>query len=250
VISRNPELRLQRPDGAHWRRGDTGFGMVEVVMAVVVLVAVSVAAIGVLTASAKSELTARQGDQGLLVASAAMENAAAYDCGATTVAPRVKGSVDTALLDVRVQRCHALGDATWPETDGVLRFTVKMSTTWVQFNPSRLTTLTRDNLRLRREVVVTWSRSGRARQRTLVDMAALPPDALAISNPGSVTVKAAGGTAAIELASGYRVQHTAGPDGLVRFPFLEFGSYALFINNLPSGTVSPNVSVPDVRVGF
>jgi len=219
-------------------------------MAVVVLVAVSVAAIGVLTASAKSELTARQGDQGLLVASAAMENAAAYDCGSTTVAPRVKGTIDAALLDVRVQRCHALGDATWPETDGVLRFTVKMATTWVQFNPSQLATLTSDNLRLRREVVVTWTRSGRARQRTLVDMAALPPDSLAISNPGSVTVKAAGGTAAIELATGYRVQHTAGPDGLVRFPFLEFGDYPLFINDLPSGTVSPNVSVPDVHVGF
>ena len=250
MISRNPEQRLRRADGQDRQRGDAGFGMVEVVMAVVVLVAVSVAAIGVLTASAKSELTARQGDQGLLVASAAMENAAAYDCGSTTVAPRVKGAIDAALLDVRVQRCHALGDATWPETDGVLRFTVKMSTTWVQFNPSRLATLTRDNLRLRREVVVTWSRSGRARQRTLIDMAALPPDSLAISNPGSVTVKAAGGTAAIELASGYRVQHTADPDGLVRFPFLEFGSYALFINDLPSGTVSPSVSVPDVRVGF
>ena len=219
-------------------------------MAVVVLVAVSVAAIGVLTASAKSELTARQGDQGLLVASAAMENAAAYDCGSTTVAPRVKGAIDAALLDVRVQRCHALGDATWPETDGVLRFTVKMTTTWVQFNPSRLTTLTRDNLRLRREVLVTWTRSGRARQRTLVDMAALPPDSLAISNPGSVTVKAAGGTAELVLAPGYSVQHTAGPDGLIRFPFLEFGDYDLIINGAPAGKASPKVSVPDVLIGF
>jgi hypothetical protein len=225
-------------------RGDDGLGLVEVVMAVVVLVIVSVAALNVVTSSSKSELTTREGDQGLLVASAAMENAAAYDCGITT------SPLAPALLDVRRERCRELGDASWTEVNGPLTFVVNLTTTWVAFRANDTVTAPGvADLRLRRTVTVTWTRGGRVRSRTLTAMAAVPPDAIAFSNVGSVTVRAPGGTAALELAPGYVVTHTADADGKVRFPFLEYGQYGVFVNGVESAqSVQITPTVPDADV--
>ena len=213
-------------------------------MAVVVLVVVSVAALQVVTASSKSELTTREGDQGLLVASAAMENAAAYDCGITTTA------LDPTLLDTRRERCRELGDATWTEVSGALTFTVHLATTWVAFRANdNVTSTTRDDLRLQRTVTATWRRAGRTRTRTLTAMAAVPPDAIAFSNIGSVTVQSPAGTAGIEVSPGYVVTHTADASGKVRFPFLEFGEYRLFVNgNEVPQSVQVTPLLPDAVV--
>lgn len=208
---------------------ESGIGLVEVVMAVFVLVIVSVSALHVVTAASSSELSTREGDQGLLVASAAMENAATYDCGITTSA------LDVELLAKRKARCRQLGDATWTEVNGPITFTARMATTWVEFRPNAtVTTVGVDNLRLRRTVTVSWTRGGRTRTRSLTAMAAVPPDTISISNVGSITVRAPNGTAGLELLDGFVVTHTADVDGLVRFPFLEFGDYNLFVNGLAS----------------
>jgi hypothetical protein len=213
-------------------------------MAVVVLVIVSVAALNVVTSSSKSELTTREGDQGLLVASAAMENAAAYDCGITTT------PLTAELLDTRRERCRELGDATWTEVNGPLTFTVTLATTWVRFRPNEtVTNPTNDDLRLRRTVNVSWQRGGRTRTRSLTAMAAVPPDAISFSNVGSVTVRSPGGTAGIELAPGYVVTHTADNDGIVRFPFLEYGEYAVWVNGVESAqSVQITPTLPDAAV--
>ncbi len=247
-------------------------------MAVFIVAIASAMAMIVLNGSARSALQSKQGDQGLSIASAALETAAVFDCG-TTTAMLASGAGDLTnpaspvpgALTTRVQRCVPadraaigdLGDAHWRQAEGNLRFEVEVRTNWVLFSPrgdvsnadpsTSGASVRTDLYRLRRDVSVTWKVGTRTRQRTLEQLAAPPPDAIAGSNRGSVTITGvpavAGepGTVTLSLGRGFTITHSAGADGVVRFPFLELEvAYPLSVNGLPRTGVTLTEGIPHV----
>jgi type II secretory pathway pseudopilin PulG len=249
---------------------DAGLTVIEVVMAVVVVAVASSMALVVLSGSARSAVTTRQGDAGLTIASAALESAAVFDCG-TTTAMLSSGAGDLTnpdnpvpgSLTTRYQRCVPaaraavgdLGGVAWRERDGNVTYDVSLATNWVLFRPNASVDATdpatsgveppRDLYRLRRDVRVSWRAGGRTRTRTLTQLAAPPPDAISRSNPGAITVTGvpgvggAPGPATLSIGSGFTVTHTADAGGTVRFPFLELGvAYPVSVNGAPRTPVT------------
>ena len=247
-------------------------------MAVFIVAVASSMALVVLSGSARSALTTKQGDQGLAVASAALESAAVFDCG-TTTAMLASGAGDLSTptnpvagsLTTRYQRCVPagkaavgdLGDVRWREVDGPLAFDVTLRTNWVLFSPradvdntdpeASGTHVAKQYYRLRRDVTVAWTIGGRTRRRTLAQLAAPPPDVIARSNRASLTVTdvPAGadgpGHATLALGGGFTVTHSADGRGVVRFPFLEPGvTYPLSVNGTTRAAVTPSDGIPDV----
>ena len=263
---------------ARRHRDDAGLTIVEVVMAVFIVAIASSMALVVLSGSARSALVTKQGDAGLTIASGALETAAVFDCGSTT-AMLASGAGDLTVpsspqpgsLTTRYVRCVSaaksatgdLGDVRWRETDGRVTFDVGLHTNWVLFRPQDGATVhdpaasgdpaPKDYYRLRRDVTVTWTASGRTRRRTLSQLVAPPPDAIAHSNPGTLTVTdvaAVGGrpgTATLTIGNGFSVTHTADARGIVRFPFLELDvPYPLAVNATPRTPVTLTQEISDV----
>lgn len=247
-------------------------------MAVFIVAIASAMAMIVLNGSARSALQSKQGDQGLSIASAALETAAVFDCG-TTTAMLASGSGDLTsptspvpgALTTRIQRCVPsdkggigdLGDVRWREVEGPLRFDVAVRTNWILFSPrgdisnadptASGRSVPVELYRLRRDVTVTWRAGSRSRQRTLSQLAAPPPDAIAGSNRGSVTitgvpaVAGAPGTVTLALGKGFAITHSADADGVVRFPFLELEvAYPLSVNGAPRTGVTLTEGTPHV----
>lgn len=247
-------------------------------MAVFIVAIASAMAMVVLNGSARSALLSKQGDQGLSIASAALETAAVFDCG-TTTAMLATGAGDLTnpaspvpgALTTRQRRCVPadkggtgdLGDVRWRQAEGNLRFDVELRTNWVLFSPradvvnddpvASGTVVRADLYRLRRDVTVTWRSGGRTRQRTLSQLAAPPPDAIAGSNRGALTVRGvpavAGrpGTVTLSLGRGFTITHSADEGGVVRFPFLELEvAYPLAVNGTPRTGVTLTQGVPHV----
>lgn len=247
-------------------------------MAVFVVAIASAMAMMVLNGSARSALQSKQGDQGLSIASAALETAAVFDCG-TTTAMLASGAGDLTdptapvpgALTTRQQRCVPaakgavgdLGSVRWSETEGPLRFDVEVRTNWVLFSPrgdvpnADATTSGRgaalELYRLRRDVIVSWRTGARTRTRTLSQLAAPPPDAITASNGGSLTllgvprVDGRPGTVTVALGRGFSITHTADDRGVVRFPFLELEvAYPISVNGTARTGVTLTEGVPHV----
>jgi len=246
-------------------------------MAVFIVAIASAMALVVLSGAARSALGTKQGDVGLVVASDALESASVYDCGTTTsMLASGAGDVSTpgdpvpGVLASRLARCVPaskgavgdLGDVRWRQTEGAIAYDVTVRTNWVVFRPRADVTTADGGLsaaaarayfRLRRDVTVTWRASGRTRRRTLAQLVAPPPDAIARSNRGTLTltgvpVGAGGpGSATLDLGHGFTVTHSADDRGVVRFPYLELGvSYPLLVNGSPRAPVTPTERIPDV----
>ena len=246
-------------------------------MAVFIVALASAMALVVLSGSARSALGTKQGDVGLSIASDALESASVYDCG-TTTSMLASGAGDRTspgnpvpgVLTSRLARCVPagkgavgdLGDVHWRQTDGTVAYDVTVRTNWVVFSPRADVTnadgalaggAARPYYRLRRDVTVTWRSAGRTRRRTLAQLVAPPPDAIARSNRGSLTLtgvpaQAGGpGTVTLGLGSGFTVTHSADERGVVRFPYLELGvSYPVAVNGAPRNGVAPTEGIPDV----
>jgi len=233
----------------------------------------------VLSSSARSEKVTKQGDQGTSVAAAALQTASLLDCGATTaLLPSNSGDLsdpntpEPGVLTNRAKMCVPtakgaigdLGDVRWRESSGSVLFDVQMRTNWVLFDPRAPTasngggddgssTASAKGMRLRRDVVVTWTAAGRTRTRTMSQLAAPPPDDISGTNRGSLTVvrvpslNGQPGTATVALGNGFTVTHTADVRGNVRFPFLTLGaSYPLTVNGVARTPITPTRDIPDV----
>ena len=247
-------------------------------MAVFIVAMASSMALMVLSSSARSALTTKQGDAGLTIASAALESAAVFDCGSTT-AMLASGAGDLTnpssplpgSLTTRYVRCVPaarsaigdLGDVRWRETDGRVNFDVRLQTNWVLFRPQSGVTVSdpaasgdavaKEYYRLRRDVTVAWTTGGRTRRRVLSQLVAPPPDAISGSNPGSITmlnvapVSGVRGTATITIGNGFAVTHSADERGIVRFPFLELDvPYPVAVNGTSRSPVTLTQEISDV----
>ena len=223
-------------------------------MALVVLTIISIAALDTLAAAADAELFVRQGDKGQLIANNTMEQAAAYDCGSTTVVFSNAGDllakpIVSGVLTKQLARCHgSLGDANWTVTDGPVTYSVAYRTNWVPFVASATALPT---LRLRRDVDVSWTRRGTTRHKITTQIAALPPDSIGTTGTGSILLDVgANGSATIDLGKGFKVTHSAAVgDTRVRFAFLQAGvAYPIVVNGVSRGnTTATEVAASALR---
>ena len=219
-------------------------------MALVVLTIISIAALDTLGAAANAEIFVRQGDKGQLIADNSMEQAAAYDCGSTTVVFTNAGDLTArptvpGVLTKQMARCHnALGDATWTVTDGPVTYTVDYRTNWVPFVANATAY---PALRLRRDVDVSWTRRGKTRHKLATQIAAVPPDSVGTTGTGSILLDVgANGAATIDLGKGFKVTHSAASgDTRVRFAFLQAGvAYPIVVNGVSRGNVTATEVAP------
>ena len=203
--------------------------IIEVVtaLALVGLVAASVAVLTERTTAAVVDADGRDGAR--QVAIAMIESAAIRGCGLA------RGDEGSSTADLIKGRCWgSVGDSTWSTTVGSISYVATLTTMWRQIGAGRNCSDTTRPAALRADadglaltVSVVWTEGGRPQQVTIDDYETVPPDAAAYrdTSRGALVLSGAEGVSASVSSNGkVTVQRKIGPGGCSLFPFLPQGT--------------------------